>query len=243
MEFRVSRFFILSRRDIIVNWKKYISMPVVIFALGIFITWSKLSVFAASTISCVFVCTFLAIMQSAFIGYKKEKSRITTLLLPASTEEKWLLDFFKCYIAYPIVLFALGLLGLLVGELVFNQSIEGFEANYLLVRSSLDTSTFLKLYGMISIAFFACLLFKKRGFLKTVVSILAFFIVCSLLQVWLLKDDMMYLAKNASEINMMIEYSHALEHYIRPLSNCLTGTVIVVFTAMSYIRLKWEEKA
>ena len=243
MEFRISRFFILSKRDIIVNWKKYISMPVVVFALCFFGMWMKSEAIAGILIFCLLFCVFVTTLPNAFIGYKKEKSRITTLLLPASAEEKWLLEFFKYYLVFPIALFVSSLLGVLVGELVFNQSVEKFNANYSLIEESITFDIILRLYAIITVAFFACLLFKKRSLLKTIVSILAFFIVCSLLQGWLLKDDFVYTLKDFSRKDVMMEYSLALEHHIRVLSNCLYGVVIVVLTAMSYIRLKWEEKA
>ncbi|MDR0790445.1 MAG: hypothetical protein LBO06_06590 [Bacteroidales bacterium] len=249
MEFKISRFWSLAKRDFAINWKKYISFFVAVFGIGFF---SKTLKLGGNDMAMIVVCLFmlLSAAMNAFLAYKKERTRVTTILVPSSVEEKWLLEFVKFYIVFPVILMALMLLGLLVGEGIIYQTREVFDSNWdWIVRNHQGSNLYMYvyIYAGVACAFFASLFFKKGGLFKMIIALIVIFIVYSVLQYWLLKNQLEGLVdvqtgKIISKGSMM-EYGFAFEHYVMPLYTWLSGIIAVVMTAMSYIRLKYEERA
>ncbi|MDR1846772.1 MAG: hypothetical protein LBR17_01470 [Bacteroidales bacterium] len=245
MEFNVTRFFNVAKRDLIINRNLYIGIIVASFALGFITCWKE---WLAGVALFLFVVGFMVfIAMSPFSAYKDKRKRCTTLLLPASTEEKWMLEFIKYYIVFPVVITALFWFGTFIGSLVFYQN----ASHFLLWDGGIPTAfkeniAKILIYGYCGIAvlYFCNLLFKKYSLIKIIAVFIIYTTISSLLSVWLIGADVVHLAsdmQHESDPHAIMEYSYAFGNYTDLMQRYTYVITAVFFTVLSYIRLKKEE--
>ncbi|MDR1726170.1 MAG: hypothetical protein LBR28_07260 [Bacteroidales bacterium] len=249
MEFNLTRFFNYIKREWAMSWKTMlgcVSVPF-LFTFAIMYKYRNVNVVDANGLKLMIIFyaafIFAVIASNSFGKYKTVRKSIATILLPASTEEKWLWEFIYNYILLPFLIIFMAWAGMTLGELCFHHELLQSVAFWEQIKSLFAGDTLIYVYALISVLFFGSLFYKKLSIFKTAGSIIVVFIIYIFLQATyfnIMKPDMMLL--NDKNPDALLEYGLGFAHYTKYLFPTLFGITAAVFTVLSYVKLKKEEQ-
>ncbi|MFA6807249.1 MAG: hypothetical protein WCR29_07510 [Bacteroidales bacterium] len=180
MELNLNRIINLIKRDIVMHWKIYLPMTLMItatYAFNLPITFGTYWMIFA------LILTFKEYTNPTNL-------RVQIITLPASNIEKHLYSFFITFVFFPLIIISSMTIGLLLGYLFdgivigngFSQALNLFPYTWeMIIKQSL-------IYiPLISILFFGNIYFNKQGGVKISGFIIAFLFVVMMIDAYILK--------------------------------------------------------
>lgn len=175
--FSFQRFFALFKRDFMMRRKGVlIVMAIEISIVAIFMILSSLSFPNNIVVSDVFRPFYLMFIIATgvlscvipFKNYEKKYNRSESILLPASVEEKYIVNFIMAFIMVPIINFVALFIGLEIGHLInwlrFDKYVFLYKETF---HSFTHYFSWIKICVVLGISFFGAILFKKNKLIKT----------------------------------------------------------------------------
>ncbi len=175
--FSFRRFFALMKRDLMMN--KFSLLGVIVIYIGLtalLMICYNITMPNDSTITDVFSSFYLFFLISCsvlacvipFKSYDKKYNRSESILLPASIEEKFVVNFVIAFIIVPVISFGAIFIGMEIGHLV---NWIRFREYVLLYEETLyhftESGHWITVFLAISFSFLGAVVFKKNKLIKT----------------------------------------------------------------------------
>ncbi|MDD4581562.1 MAG: hypothetical protein PHH25_04240 [Bacteroidales bacterium] len=223
----------LLNRYFIENWKKdlYVGLVLLVIAFA--------SNPMAGFSSFVYIVMILLYTGRIFGNLAHKESAQHYLMIPASTSEKLITNIFLSHIYYVLLLLVFLVLGILLRALILapycDESLCYTFLKFKLI--SFNFASYLSFLSFQSILVFGSIYFKKNAFIKTLLSIAAFFFFLTMLVIFIVR---MY----EGNMTLLVE---EFEYYVRnPSASFYISTIISIvatcfFWILSYFRLRETE--
>jgi hypothetical protein len=228
--------------------RTYINLAIAPVILGFLVNAATyfLNIHLNAQFLVVFCIIYILISAAAggFSSYKEKRARASNLMLPASVEEKWLLEFCNIFIFIPVSTFVISIFGHLIGELTFYQETTKTLNIFNQIFKLFNGEGSLLILAGISIGFYGSLLFKKQSYIKVPAILMVVMIVFIIIQTNRIMHQnnlVMSLVQEGNGVRAFSEYLLSYDHHTGCWYNTIMILIPVFFTAISYIRLKKEE--
>jgi hypothetical protein len=218
----------------------------VVFFISAIVGFLAQSINDTNFLAGIFAGICIAMALRAF-KFHDNRDRQHYLLIPASNGEKLITTLVEVHLIQPILCILTMSVGLFLG--VFVSNITGwntFEISALttvggFLSNICSIDFILGLILMQAIFVFGNLYFKRRAWLKTMLSILVFAIVLSIIDLIFVKYTFYPSADNHGMVLISPNFSMSIDLNIHCLSILISSAIIAVFWVMSFFRLRETE--
>ncbi|MDD2577485.1 MAG: hypothetical protein PHV76_08295 [Bacteroidales bacterium] len=231
MEFNLSRFWSLCKRDFKLNLKTDIMMLSVLGLLsGFFLPDNRGGITSFSFL-------YLILLGfSIFKEYHKKTSRTNILMLPISNFERYLVVFVRAFIYYPIVLSLFMILGTLFFGVLYSVIGVGFDFTLLpkfyveILKDWIDS--IVHVHFVFALYFFGSIFYKKNAGLKF--SLLIMGIIFFVFILFALIIPFFFSGQIITQFNSITDISNSFE--------ITFGVLVSVFLLwLTYLRVTEEQ--
>ncbi len=220
----------LLNRYFIENWKKdlYVGLVLLVIAFA--------SNPMAGFSSFVYIVMILLYTGRIFGNLAHKASAQHYLMIPASTNEKLITNIFLSHIYYVLLLSVFLVLGILLRALILAPLCDDTSSCTFLIPY-ISFASYLSFLLFQSILVFGSVYFKKNAFIKTLLSLSAFFFFLTMLVIFIIRMN----------VGSMTRLAEEFDYYVRnPYPSYLIPSIIsIVFTCffwiLSYFRLRETE--
>lgn len=220
----------LLNRYFIENWKKDLYVGLVLLVIAF------VSNPMAGFSSFVYIVMILLYTGRIFGNLAHKESAQHYLMIPASTSEKLITNIFLSHIYYVLLLSVFLVLGILLRALILAPLCDDTSSCTFLIPY-ISFASYLSFLLFQSILVFGSVYFKKNAFIKTLLSLSAFFFFLTMLVIFIIRMN----------VGSMTRLAEEFDYYVRnPYPSYLIPSIIsIVFTCffwiLSYFRLRETE--
>ncbi|MFA7103158.1 MAG: hypothetical protein WC142_08200 [Bacteroidales bacterium] len=220
----------LLNRYFIENWKKDLYVGLVLLVIAF------VSNPIAGFSSFVYIVMILLYTGRIFGNLAHKASAQHYLMIPASTNEKLITNIFLSHIYYVLLLSVFLVLGILLRALILAPLCDDTSSCTFLIPY-ISFASYLSFLLFQSILVFGSVYFKKNAFIKTLLSLSAFFFFLTMLVIFIIRMN----------VGSMTRLAEEFDYYVRnPYPSYLIPSIIsIVFTCffwiLSYFRLRETE--
>jgi hypothetical protein len=231
----------LLNRYFIENWKKDLYVGLVLLVIA----------FASNPMAgfsgFVYMVMVLLYTGRIFGNLAHKESAQHYLMIPASTSEKLIVNLFLSHIYYVLLLLVFLVSGILLRAFILSPFCETFNCFSFLdaKKSMFSFSSYVSFLSFQSILAFGSVYFRKNAFIKTLLSIAAFFFFLVMLVIFIFRLNPDSLTPLMDEFKVMQESFMINRMLNYKTSFCISTIIYIVITCffwmLSYFRLRETE--